>query len=325
MGYKDLVFPKGSKFLVTGSAGFIGSNLVEAIVKMGYEVRGIDNFSTGKHENVEFFYNEDRYEFIEGDIRDFDTCLKACEGVDYILHQAALGSVPRSVETPLIYEDNNIKGTHNIMEAARKSKRVKRIVYASSSAVYGDSSSLPKIEGQEGQPLSPYAVTKKVNELYANLYTELYGVQCIGLRYFNVYGRRQDPHSQYAALIPLFAKKLLNNESPTINGDGEQSRDFTYIDNVIEANLKACIASEEACGYAYNVAFGESYSLNFIYPIMKNLLNKNISPEYGPNRKGDIKHSLADISNAKKYLNYDPQWNFHDGFENALNWYKVNL
>ncbi|SEH44009.1 UDP-N-acetylglucosamine 4-epimerase [Halobacillus karajensis] len=325
MGYKDLVFPEGSKFLVTGSAGFIGSNLVEAILELGYEVRGLDNFSTGKLENVECFSGEDRYEFIEGDIRDYETCLKGCKDVDYVLHQAALGSVPRSVEKPLIYEDNNIKGTHNIMEAARNTKGIKRLVYASSSAVYGDSSRLPKVEGQEGQPLSPYAITKKVNELYGNLYTDLYGLECIGLRYFNVYGRRQDPHSQYAAVIPLFAKQLLNNTSPIINGDGEQSRDFTYIDNVIEANLKACIATQEASGYAYNVAYGESYSLNFIYPIMKSLLDKNIDPEYGPNRKGDIKHSLADISNAKKFLNYNPQWNFHDGFKHALDWYKVNL
>ena len=238
MGYENIKFPEGSKFLVTGSAGFIGSNLVEAILKLGYKVRGLDNFSTGKKENVEEFLDNPNYEFIEGDIRDLDTCMKACEGIDYVLNQAAWGSVPRSIEMPLFYEEINIKGTLNMMEAARQNG-VKKFVYASSSSVYGDEPNLPKKEGREGNVLSPYALTKKVNEEYGKLYTKLYGLDTYGMRYFNVFGRRQDPDGAYAAVIPKFIKQLLNDEQPTINGDGKQSRDFTYIENVIEANLKS--------------------------------------------------------------------------------------
>lgn len=325
MGYENISFPEGTKFLVTGAAGFIGSNLVEALLNMGMQVRGLDNFSTGKRENIALFSDYKNFEFIEGDIRDFEICQKSCKDIDYVLHQAALGSVPRSVKYPLIYEENNIKGTHNMMEAARLAGTVKRFVYASSSSVYGDSPNLPKVEGSEGNLLSPYAVTKAVNEKYGLLYTNLYKLPCIGLRYFNVFGRRQDPHSQYAAVIPIFAKMLMNGESPTINGDGEQSRDFTYIENVIEANLKACIAPQEACGEAYNIAYGERFTINQMYAQLCEQLNVNIKAIYGPERAGDIKHSLADISKARRLINYQPSWDFNDGFKEAVNWYKEYL
>ena len=324
MGYKNVSFPSGSKFLVTGAAGFIGSNLVEAILKLGYKVRGLDNFSNGKKENIEEFINNPHYEFINGDIRDFDTCLGACEGVDYILHQAALGSVPRSMKEPLIYEDNNIKGTSNMMEAARQ-KGIKRFVYASSSSVYGDSTKLPKKEGEEGNVLSPYALTKMVNEQYGKLYTEVYGLECIGLRYFNVFGRRQDPNSQYAAVIPKFIKSLKAGEQVQIYGDGEQSRDFTYIENVIEANLKSCLAPKDACGQAYNIAYGERFTINQMYDLMCKELDIQLKPIYTEPRPGDIKHSLADTSKAQTLLSYDPDWSFKDGFTEAVNWYRENI
>lgn len=325
MGYENVRFPENTQFLVNGAAGFIGSNLVEVLLGMGMKVRALDNFSAGKRENIDLFMNHSNFEFIEGDICNFDTCQKACEDVDYVLHQAALGSVPRSVKFPLIYEENNIKGTLNIMEAARLAGSVKRIVYASSSSIYGDAAKLPKVEGEEGRLLSPYAVAKHANELYGNLYTHLYGVQCIGLRYFNVFGRRQDPYSQYAAVIPLFAKMLLAGDSPIINGDGETSRDFTYIENVIEANLKACLAPSEACGQAYNIAYGERFTLNQMYAKMCELFGVNIEPIYGPERAGDIRHSHADISKARKSLDYKPSWSFELGFKQALEWYRLYL
>lgn len=324
MGYGNIRFPEGSKFLVTGSAGFVGSNLVEAILKLGYEVRGLDNFSTGKKENVEEFLDNPNYEFIEGDIRSLDTCMKACDGIDYVLNQAAWGSVPRSFEMPLFYEEVNIKGILNMMEAARQTG-VKKFVYASSSSVYGDEPNLPKKEGREGNVLSPYALTKKVNEEYGKLYTKMYGLDTYGMRYFNVFGRRQDPNGAYAAVIPKFIKQLLNNESPTINGDGKQSRDFTYIENVIEANLKACNASHEAAGQSYNIAYGGREYLIDIYMQLLNSLGKDIQPTFGPDRKGDIKHSNADISKAKEYLGYNPEWSFERGITAAIQWYKENL
>ncbi|MDC3416604.1 SDR family oxidoreductase [Aquibacillus salsiterrae] len=324
MGYENIKFPEHSKFLVTGSAGFIGSNLVEAILKLGYHVRGLDNFSTGKKENVEDFLDNPNYEFIEGDIRDLETCMKACEGVDYVLHQAAWGSVPRSIEMPMFYEEVNIKGTLNMMEAARQTE-VKKFVYASSSSVYGDEPNLPKKEGREGNVLSPYALTKKVDEEYGKLYTKLYDLDTYGLRYFNVFGRRQDPNGAYAAVIPKFIKQLLNDEQPTINGDGKQSRDFTYIENVIEANLKACNASQEAAGQAFNIAYGGREFLIDIYTQLLNALGKDIQPIFGPDRKGDIKHSNADISKAKEYLGYNPEWSFERGIKSAIQWYKENL
>jgi len=324
MGYKNLKFPEGSKFLVTGSAGFIGSNLVDAILKLGYEVRGLDDFSTGKRKNVDELLNNSKYEFIEGDIRDIEVCIKACEGIDYVLNQAAWGSVPRSVEMPLHYEEVNIKGTLNMMEAARQND-VKKFVYASSSSVYGDEPTLPKKEGIEGNVLSPYALTKKVNEDYAKLYYDIYNLNTYGLRYFNVFGKKQDPAGAYAAVIPKFITQLLNNEVPIINGDGNQSRDFTYIENVIEANLKACVASPEAAGQAYNIAYGGREYLIDIYQYLSKALKKNIQPILGPDRIGDIKHSNADISKAKKMIGYDPEWNFEQGIEEAIEWYKKNL
>ncbi|MFS0821476.1 SDR family oxidoreductase [Bacillus sp. 1P02SD] len=324
MGYKNIKFPVGSTFLVTGSAGFIGSNLVEVILNLGYKVRGLDNFSTGKKENVEEFLDNPNYEFIEGDIRDFETCMKACKGIDFVLNQAAWGSVPRSIEMPIFYEEVNIKGTLNMMEAARQNG-VKKFVYASSSSVYGDEPNLPKKEGREGNLLSPYALTKKVDEEYGKLYTKLYGLDTYGLRYFNVFGRRQNPEGAYAAVIPKFIKQLLNNEAPIINGDGKQSRDFTYIENVIEANLKACNASHEAAGQAYNIAFGGREFLIDIYAQLLNALGKDIQPLFGPDRKGDIKHSSADISKAKEMLGYNPEWSFEKGILAAIDWYKKNL
>lgn len=324
MGYKNLSFPKGSKFLITGAAGFIGSNLVEALLNMGHKVRGLDNFSTGKKENLEQFMSNTNFELIEGDIRDYEICLKACEEIDFVSHQAAWGSVPRSIEMPQVYEEINVKGTLNMFEAARQ-KNVKRFVYASSSSVYGDHPILPKQEGIEGNVLSPYALTKKINEEYGRLYNNLYGLETIGLRYFNVFGKRQDPNGYYAAVIPKFVKALLINESPTINGDGKQSRDFTYIENVIEANLKAFIASSEAAGMAYNIAFGGQTYLIDLYSKLSELMGKNVAPIFGPDRPGDIKHSNADISKAKDFLGYDPQYDFETGLEQVVDWYENNM
>lgn len=324
MGYKNLKFEKNVLFLVTGGAGFIGSNLCEAILNMGYRVRCLDNLSTGKIENVELFSGNSDYEFIKGDITNLDTCMKACEGVTYVLNQAAWGSVPRSIEMPLYYEEVNIRGTLNMMEAARQ-KGVRKFVYASSSSVYGDHPVLPKVEGQEGNLLSPYALTKRVDEEYGKLYTKLYGLDTYGLRYFNVFGRRQDPNGAYAAVIPKFIKQLLNDERPTINGDGKQSRDFTYIENVIEANLKACLASHEAAGQAFNIAYGGREYLIDIYYTLTQTLGKKIEPIFGPDRAGDIKHSNADISKAKKLLGYEPEYDFAKGIKLAINWYKENL
>lgn len=324
MGYKHLVFPKNSIFLVTGGAGFIGTNLCEAILKLGYKVRCLDDLSTGKQENVDQFLDNVNYEFIKGDIKDFDTCMSACEGVDYVLNQAAWGSVPRSIEMPLFYCENNILGTLNMMEAARRNG-VKKFIYASSSSVYGDEPNLPKSEGREGNLLSPYALTKMCNEEWGRQYTLHYGLDTYGLRYFNVFGRRQNPNGVYAAVIPKFIKMLLNDEAPTINGDGRQSRDFTYIENVIEANLKACLASHEAAGEAFNIAYGGREYLIDIYYSLTKALNKTIEPKFGPDRNGDIKHSNADISKAKRLLGYDPDYDFSSGLSEAIEWYKENL
>ena len=324
MGYKHLKFPENSVFLVTGGAGFIGSNLCESILPMGYTVRCLDNLSTGKKQNMDGFINNPNFTFIEGDIRDLDTCMKACEGVDFVLNQAAWGSVPRSIEMPLLYEDINIGGTLNMMEAARQ-QGVKKFVYASSSSVYGDEPNLPKKEGREGNLLSPYALTKRVDEEYGKLYKKLYGLDTYGMRYFNVFGRRQDPDGAYAAVIPKFIKQLLRGETPTINGDGKQSRDFTYIENVIEANLKACLASSDAAGEAFNVAYGGREYLIDIYYGLTKALGKDVEPNFGPDRKGDIKHSNADISKAKQLLGYDPEYSFERGIALAIEWYKENL
>ncbi len=324
MSYKELKFPKDSVFLVTGGAGFIGSNICEAILNMGYKVRCMDNLSTGKRENVDLFIDNPNYTFLEKDIRNLEDCLEACDGVDYVMNEAAWGSVPRSIEMPLFYEENNIRGTLNMMEAASQ-KGVKKFVYASSSSVYGDHPVLPKTEGQEGNLLSPYALTKRVDEEYGKLYKKLYGLDTYGLRYFNVFGKRQDPNGAYAAVIPKFIKMLINDETPTINGDGKQSRDFTYVENVVEANLKACLAPTEAAGEAYNVAFGGREYLIDIYYMLCDALGKKIEPNFGPDRAGDIKHSNADISKAKKLLGYDPEYSFEKGIKLAIDWYKENL
>ena len=324
MGYKDLKFPEDSLFLVTGGAGFIGSNLCEAILNLGYRVRCLDDLSTGKQENVDLFLDNPNYEFIKGDIKDLETCMKACEGVDYVLNQAAWGSVPRSIEMPLFYCANNIQGTLNMLEAARQNG-VKKFVYASSSSVYGDEPVLPKKEGREGNLLSPYAVSKRADEEWAKQYTRHYGLDTYGLRYFNVFGRRQDPNGAYAAVIPKFIKQLLNGEVPTINGDGKQSRDFTYIENVIEANLKACLAHHEAAGEAFNVAYGGREYLIDIYYGLTKALGVDVEPNFGPDRAGDIKHSNADISKAKELLGYNPEWSFNRGISEAIEWYRRNL
>lgn len=324
MGYENVKFPEGSTFLVTGGAGFIGSNLCEAILKLGYKVRCLDDFSKGKQENVDMFLDNPNYTFIKGDIKDLDTCMKACEGVDYVLNQAAWGSVPRSIEMPLFYCANNITGTLNMMEAARQNG-VKKFVYASSSSVYGDEPNLPKKEGREGNLLSPYAVSKRADEEWAKQYTKHYGLDTYGLRYFNVFGRRQDPNGAYAAVIPKFIKQLLDGEQPTINGDGKQSRDFTYIENVIEANLKACLAPPSAAGEAFNIAYGGREYLIDIYYGLTEALGVVIEPKYGPDRAGDIKHSNADISKAKELLGYDPDWSFERGIKAAIEWYRENL
>lgn len=330
MGYENIRFCADSMFLVTGGAGFVGSNLCEAILNLGCKVRCLDNLSTGKQENVDIFTDNPNYEFIKGDIKDLTVCLEACKGVDYVLHQAAWGSVPRSIEMPLFYCENNIVGTLNMLEAARQTG-VKKFVYASSSSVYGDIADLPKIEGREGNLLSPYAVSKRADEEWAKQYTKYYGLDTYGLRYFNVFGRRQNPDGAYAAVIPKFIKQLLNGETPTINGDGRQSRDFTYIENVIEANLKACLADHKAAGEVYNIAYGGRENLLDIYYDLVEILSvkdqngNRLEPNFGPDRAGDIRHSSADITKAKKLLNYKPDWDFKQGIDASLRWYAENL
>jgi UDP-N-acetylglucosamine 4-epimerase len=329
-----LSLPAGCRFLVTGSAGFIGSALVEDLVRGGFSVRGLDNLSTGRQENLDALAAlpgaAERFEAVRGDIRDLATCRKAIEGVDYVLHQAALGSVPRSIEDPLTTNAANVDGTLNVLVAARDAG-VRRVVYAASSSAYGDHPGLPKVEDRIGTPLSPYAVTKYVNELYARVFEGAYGMSAIGLRYFNVFGRRQDPDSTYAAVIPKFVASLLKHEAPTIHGDGEQSRDFTYIDNVVMANLLAATAPAEASGTTYNVACGERTTLNDLYFKIRDLLGRHdpavqgIEPVHGPPRPGDVRHSLADITKIQGALGYQVREDTARGLELAIDWYRTHL
>lgn len=324
MGYNNISFPPNSVFLVTGGAGFIGSNICEAILSLGYKVRCLDNLSTGKKQNIDLLVNNSDFSFIYGDIIDFRTCLKACEGVDYVLNQAAWGSVPRSLELPLSYCSNNIMGTINMMEAARQTG-IKKFIYASSSSVYGDATNLPKTEGNEGDLLSPYAVSKRCDEEWGKQYYKYFNLDTYGLRYFNVFGPRQDSEGEYSAVIPRFIKQILSGESSVINGDGKQSRDFTYIENVIEANLKACLAPHEVAGEVYNIAYGEEKSIIDVYCTLTNVLGTNIEPKFGPERRCEPKRSVADISKAKKLLGYDPDWSFESGIKVTVEWYNKYL
>jgi UDP-N-acetylglucosamine/UDP-N-acetylgalactosamine 4-epimerase len=313
--------------LITGGAGFIGSNIVETLIQQDNVnlVRVLDNLETGYFNNLKPVQNHPKFEWVEGDIRDFDTCLRASENIDLTCHQAALGSVPRSISDPLKTNDINITGTLNIFNAARE-KNIKRVVYAASSSTYGDSKKLPKVENKIGNPLSPYAVTKLVNELYANVFSSLYKMEFIGLRYFNVFGPNQSPNGAYAAVVPLFMQALLEGKSPTINGDGSQSRDFTYVANAVQANIKALFTTnKKAVNQVYNIAVGEQTTLLDMFTMLKNIAHSDINPHFGPSRMGDIPHSLADINKAKKLLGYNPSINIKQGLELAFDWYKANL
>ena len=321
----------GGSLLITGGAGFIGSNLCEFFLNSGYEVTCLDNLSTGFKSNMDEFIDHPAFKFVEGDIRDIDVCRQVTKGVDYVLHEAALGSVPRSINDPITSNAVNVGGFLNMLVAARDAG-VKRFIYAASSSTYGDSQELPKVEEKIGKPLSPYAVTKYVNELYADVFSKTYGVSCIGLRYFNVFGRRQSPEGAYAAVIPLFVKDLIKHQRPVINGDGEYSRDFTYIDNVILANyLAVTTPNTDALNQVYNVAFGERTTLNQLFEYIRNGLSKfdptiaEIVPVYGPFRAGDIPHSLASIEKARRLLGYEPRFSVKNGLEKALQWYWENL
>ena len=319
------------KILVTGGAGFIGSNLCEKLLQDGHEVVCLDNFSTGKPENIQLFFSNSKFKLIVGDIRNISDCNNAVDGVDYVFHEAALGSVPRSIKDPITTNSVNIDGFLNMLVASRD-VGVKRFIYAASSSTYGDSASLPKVEDIIGKPLSPYAITKYVNELYADIFSRTYGMECIGLRYFNVFGRKQNPDGAYAAVIPLFVKKLINHESPVINGDGEYSRDFTYIDNVIQMNLLAMsVENEEAVNTVYNTAYGERTTLNQLVSYLKEYLTlydseiAKVDIVHGPNRLGDIPHSLASIEKAKSLLGYRPLYSMKDGLKEAVKWDWENL
>lgn len=322
-----------NKVLVTGGAGFIGSNLCEHLLENGYKVRCLDNFATGKWQNVIPLIERfpETFEMIVGDIRKLEDCRKAVDGMEYVFHEAALGSVPRSIKDPITANDVNIGGFLNMLVAARDAQ-VKRFIFAASSSTYGDSKSLPKVEDVIGKPLSPYAITKYVDELYADVFARIYGTEYVGLRYFNVFGRRQDPHGAYAAVIPLFVKKFMNHEAPNINGDGEYSRDFTYIDNVIQMNMLAMTTKNPAAvNQIYNTAFGERTTLNQLVSYLREFLGekddaiKSIEPTHGPNRAGDIPHSLACIDKAKNLMDYAPKYSMRDGLKEAVDWYWNNL
>lgn len=312
------------RILVTGGAGFIGSNLVEQLLQLPQitGVRVLDNLATGSLKNIEPFLTDSRFEFLEGDIRSYETCHQACEGMNLISHQAALGSVPRSINDPLTTNDVNITGTLNVFTAAKQGG-IQRVVYAASSSTYGDHPELPKMEDRIGNPLSPYAVTKLVNELYAKVYANLYGMELIGLRYFNIFGPKQNPAGPYAAVIPLFVKAILNNETPTINGAGEHSRDFTFVANAVQANVQALLTdNREAVNQVYNIACGEQTSLNELFETLKEIAGSDLVPKYGPERKGDVRHSLADIAKAKTLLGYTPVATIREGLKITYDWYR---
>jgi len=322
---------QASKILITGGAGFIGSNLCDYFLSQNHQVVCLDNFSTGHHYNLASFLDNDNFTLIEGDIRNLADCQKAVEGCEFVLHQAALGSVPRSINDPVTTNDVNVSGFLNMLVASRDTK-VKRFIYAASSSTYGDSEALPKVEDVIGKPLSPYAITKYVNELYAEIFSKTYGIETIGLRYFNVFGRKQDPNGAYAAVIPKFVMQLMKHESPVINGDGNFSRDFTYIDNVIQINeLAMKTQNSEAVNTVYNTAFGDRNTLNDLVGYLKKYLAEfdasiaDVKIIYGPNRAGDIPHSLASIDKAKKLLNYDPKFSIEQGLKEAVKWYWQNL
>ena len=313
------------RILITGGAGFIGSNLVATLLKDERVklVRVIDNLSTGSLKNIDGFIGHPKFRFVEADIRNYESCLEACDEIDAVSHQAALGSVPRSINDPLTTNAVNITGTLNIFNAA-KEKGIKRVVYAASSSTYGDHPGLPKVEDKIGKPLSPYAVTKYVNELYAKVYADLYGMELTGLRYFNIFGPRQNPNGPYAAVIPLFAEAVLKNEPPTINGDGSHSRDFTYVDNAVQANILSLFTdNKEAVNQVYNIACGEQTSLNELFDGLRKEAGSSLKPIHGTERKGDVKHSLADISKAKKLLGYDPKISVKEGLKKTLQWYST--
>lgn len=331
MNLEEFKILESKNILVTGGAGFIGSNLCETLLKLNAKVTCLDNFATGHRHNIEPFLNNENFTLIEGDIRDLDTCHKACANQDFILHQAALGSVPRSIADPITSNDVNVGGFLNMLVAARDAE-VTRFVYAASSSTYGDHEALPKVEETIGKPLSPYAITKYVNELYADNFFTTYGLNTIGLRYFNVFGRRQDPNGAYAAVIPLFVKQFMNHESPVINGDGTYSRDFTYIDNVVQMNLLAITTdNKEALNQVYNTAVGDRTTLVQLVNLLKKHLSKHdakiadVNIVHGPNRKGDIPHSLASVEKAKRLLNYNPTHTIDNGIEEAVEWYWENL
>lgn len=330
MNIKDLNLDSKYHILVTGGAGFIGSNLCKTLLENGNSVRVLDNLATGQMKNIEPILANPNFNFIEGDIRDLDTCKKATEGIDYVLHQAALGSVPRSINDPITSNEVNVSGFLNMLVATREAG-VKRFIYAASSSTYGDSKALPKVEDKIGKPLSPYAITKYVNELYADVFGKTYGMETIGLRYFNVFGRHQDPNGAYAAVIPKFVLSFINHESPTINGDGSYSRDFTYIDNVIEANVRAMIAPSESANNVYNVAYGDRTTLIELITLVKEYLTAfdskigSIDILHGPERAGDIPHSLASIEKAKTLLGYSPKYDIKTGLKEAIKWYWENL
>jgi UDP-N-acetylglucosamine 4-epimerase len=313
------------KFLITGGAGFIGSNIVEYLLKNNAgHVRVLDNLSNGYFENIHGFSEHPNFEFINGDIRELETCERAIEGIDFISHQAALGSVPRSISDPITSNDVNVTGFLNLLTAVKNSKNIKRMVYAASSSTYGDSVNLPKIEGHEGSPLSPYAVTKLVNELYAEVYSKTYNLHTIGLRYFNIFGPKQNPNNPYAAVIPIFCKAFISDMPPIINGDGNTSRDFTFVENAVQANIKAMLSTNITKHEVMNVACGGQVSLNEIIFLLNKISNKNIIPIYKAERQGDVKHSKASIEKIIDLLNYKPTINFEEGLRNVYDWYLGN-